>query len=149
MLPVIPHLPQSDQGTGNTPTSGWTRLVTEVTRASRSGGAARSWRKARRAESMDNEKGKASAFGSGQSVPERAASSHPAAPTGCRGRGRGGGHSLTFTTLRTGCNLIAFPDGVRSESQSGKYDRKDSHVWPISISWLVTVFSLHFMDTCF
>lgn len=72
----------------------------------------------------------------------------PPVRTGCLGRGRGC-RSPAFTTVRTSCNLIAFPDEVRLERESGKYDRKDSHVWPISISWLVTVLSLYFMDTCF
>ena len=111
--------------------------------ASRSGAAACS-----RAESTAKEKGKVPALGSRQSAPKPAPSPQPPGHAGCLGWGWGC-RSPAFTALRTGCNLIAFPDGVCSESESGKYDRKDSHVWPISISWLVTALSLYFTDTCF
>jgi len=100
--------------------------------------------------STAKEKGNTSAFGSMQSISPQAANSHPTAPMRAGHLAMGWGCQRPgFTTPGRGCNLIAFPDRVLSESRSGKYYRKDSHVWPISISWLITAFNLYFMDTCF
>lgn len=137
--PLAPVRP----GNGEYPISGQTRLVTEVTAlrehllvgeqpavvAKHVGQKARPKRRERHQLS-----------GAGKALLSELPAPTPQPPvcTGCLGSGRGQScRSPAFTALRTACNLIAFPDGVRSESKSGKYDRKDSHVWPISISWLV------------